>query len=504
MLETVKQAGIGSIVPVYKEINQEIDAIEYFAKLSNYGRKKNSLLIEKDGKSIGSADPCLVFTGKGDNFEIKALNEAGKRCLGFIKKDFGFCDKVIYSNGRIYGSLAKATKSVSEDQRLRLKTHIDIMRAVAFKFEPVSKPFEHYAGLFGIVSSDFNANGIYPEDGMNEPDYLLYFLDNMFIVDHESKKTYLIANALITDNKKEKVHEQCSRTIKNYEKFLERKLPKNKKLKKKAFEANYLAKNDFSNVLKEAKKNILEGNILHIAASRRVACNYNSEALDIYSKLKLRSDSAFYINDESGISAGALEGTSVIARGEDVEMSVETSRVFGAFTDNDLGNRHEAILRSDETGAVNHTLLLDAARNDVAKISVFGTRHASRLFSVDRNSFALSLSSTVKGVIKKDLDGLHALAFSFDIGIPRKNSAALLGVLEKEKRGLCLGSFVHIGPDKDMESSSASVLRIKKDKIFFNCVSHVFYNLNDEDEAQRNEDKVMGKLDIIKSAGEFK
>ena len=149
MLESVKQAKIGSIIPVYKELNSEIDAFEYFAKLSNYGKKKNSLLIENNGKSIGTANPCLMLAGKGDNFEIKALNEAGKRYLGFIKKDFSFCDKAVYNKDKIYGSLARVNKEVSEDQRLRLKTHADVIRAVAFKLEPVLKPLEHYAGLFG-------------------------------------------------------------------------------------------------------------------------------------------------------------------------------------------------------------------------------------------------------------------------------------------------------------------------------------------------------------------
>jgi len=512
LLETVKQAKVGSIIPVYKEINQEIDAFEYFAKLSNYGRKKNSLLIENNGKSIGTANPCLVLTGKGDNFEIKALNEAGKRFLGFIKKDFSFCDKATYSNGRIYGVLSKAKKSVSEDQRLRMRTHADIIRAVAFKLEPVLKPLEHYAGLFGVISSDFMGSvEELPdvEDRMNDPDYLLYFLDNMFIVDHDSKKTYFIANALVTDSKKDKIYGQCSSTIKSYEKFLDKKLLRNKKLKKKAFEANYLPKDEFLNALKDAKRNIIEGNALHLALSRGAICNYNSEALDIYAKLKLRSNSVFYINDESGISIGALEGSSVIVKGENektVELSIETSRVLRNDTimDNDLDNRHEAILRSDETGAVNHTLLLDAARNDVAKVSVFGTRHASRLFSVNRNGHALGISSTIKGILKKDLDALHALVFCFDIGVPRMKSAALLKALEKKKRGLCLGSFMHIAPDKEMEGSSAGVLRITKDKICFNCTSNVFYNINEEDEAQKNEDRLLGKLGIIKSAGEFK
>ena len=508
MLETVKQARIGSIIPVYKELNQEIDAFEYFAKLSNYGKKKNSLLIENNRKSIGTANPCLVLTGKGDNFEIKALNEAGKRFLGFIKKDFGFCDKVTYGNGRIYGVLSKAKKSVSEEQRLRMRTHADIIRAVAFKFEPVLKPLEHYTGLFGFVSSDFISEEA-AEDAANDPDYVLYFLDNMFIVDHDSKKTYFIANALVTDNKKDKIYGQCSSTIKSYEKFLDKKLGKNKKLKKKAFEADYLPKDEFLNALKDAKRNIIEGNALHLALSRGAVCNYNSEALDIYAKLKLRSDSVFYINDESGISIGTFLGTNLAVKGENkkhVEFNLETAAVLKGndAIDNDLDNKHEVMLRCDESEAVNHTILLDAARNDVAKVSFFGTRHAAKLFSINKSGHTLSLSSVIKGILKKDLDALHALEFVFDIGIPRIKSAALLRVLEKEKKGLCLGAFIHAAPDKELESSSAEVLRLKKDKIYFKCASHVFYNTNEEDEARKNEERLLGKFGIIKSAGEFK
>ena len=493
MLETIKQARIGSIIPVYKEINQEIDAFEYFAKLSNYGKKKNSLLIEDKSKSIGTANPCLVLAGKGDNFEIRALNEAGKRFLAFIKKDFGFCDKATYSNGRIYGSLPKAKKAASEEQRLKTKTHADIMRAVAFKFESVLKPLEHYTGLFGMISPDFISESN-SDDKINDPDYLLYFLDNMFIVDHDLKKTYFIANALVTDSKKDKIYGQCSSTIKSYEKLLEKKLLKNKKFKKKAFEASYLAKEEFLNALKDAKRNIIEGNAFHLALSRGAICNYNSEALDIYAKLKLSNDNAFYINDDSGISIGASFGTNVAVKGGNVEFNLETAAVLkdNNAMDNDLDNRYEVMLRSDEAAAVSHTILLDMARNDVAKVSSFGTRHVDKLFSINKKDHALSLSSSVKGMLKKELDGLHA----FDAGIPRIKAA--------EKSGLCLSAFIHVAPDKELESSYAEAFRIKKDKIHFKSVSNVFYNTNEEQEAGKNESKLLAKLDIIKSAGEFK
>ncbi|MEK6869750.1 MAG: hypothetical protein AABX74_05940, partial [Nanoarchaeota archaeon] len=96
MLEQVKEAKIGSIIPVYKELNEEIDALDYFRKLSNYGNKKNSILMQNNEKSFGSADPCLMVTGRGNNFEIAALNNLGRKFLSFIKKDFKFCDKAIY------------------------------------------------------------------------------------------------------------------------------------------------------------------------------------------------------------------------------------------------------------------------------------------------------------------------------------------------------------------------------------------------------------------------
>ena len=212
--------------------------MEYFAKLSNYGRKKNSLLIEHGHKTIGSANPCLVVSGKGNYFEIKALNDVGKRFLQFIKKDFGFCDKTVYGRDKIYGTLTPSRKAVSEDQRLKAKTHMDIIRTVAFSFKPTNKPFMPYCGMFGIVSYDFidNLEDLPSnEDEMNEPDYILYFLDNMFIVDHKLNRTYFVANAMITDNKKEKVYEQCNKTLKNYEELMSKKVLKPKKFKKKEF-----------------------------------------------------------------------------------------------------------------------------------------------------------------------------------------------------------------------------------------------------------------------------
>ena len=88
----VKNAKIGSIVPIVETLPYALDPVEYFAKLSDYGRKSHCVLLEsadivpKYGeKSLGSANPCLKIVGRNDDFEIIALNGLGIKFIEFDK-----------------------------------------------------------------------------------------------------------------------------------------------------------------------------------------------------------------------------------------------------------------------------------------------------------------------------------------------------------------------------------------------------------------------------------
>jgi len=208
---TIKNAKIGTIVPIVETLPYALEPVEFFAKLSDYGNKKNSILLEsadivpKYGeRSLGSADPCLKVQGKNEDFEIAALNELGVRFIKFLKNDFDFCDKVEYKKDKIVGKLRPKRGFVSEEERLKLKNHMDIIRNIVFKFNPTKKPFVPYCGLFGSISYDFiDQFEDLPKnkkDIIKDPDYLLYFLDNLFLIDHKQNKTFFVANALITDN----------------------------------------------------------------------------------------------------------------------------------------------------------------------------------------------------------------------------------------------------------------------------------------------------------------
>ncbi|MCH8004221.1 MAG: chorismate-binding protein [Nanoarchaeota archaeon] len=520
MLESVKQAKIGSIVPVYKEIYEEMDALEYFKKLSSYGNKKNSIFMQSNEKSFGSANPCLVVIGKDDDFEIIALNNLGKKFLNFIKKDFKFCDKATYSKGKIYGTLTPTRKSVAEEERLRLKTHMDIIRTIAFKFNPTTKPFMPYCGMFGMISYDFvNQIEDLPrneEDIIKDPDYVLYFLDNMFIVEHKTKKTYFVANALVIDNNKEKTYKDCNKIINNYEKLMSKKVPKGKKPKKKELKISYdTSKDEFTGVIRSLKKHINEGDIVYAAPSRTTILNYNSEPLDLYSELKTSSpgNTMFYVNDGYGvsISSGATSFLSVLGDSEkSLELNIYTSKVPRGITedeiDKDLDNKYEAMLKVDDNEIAYNTMLVDAARNDVARVSRPGTRYVDKLFTVDKLAKSQYFTSNVRGVLIENFDALHAYlaTINFEKGIPKIKSMQLLRKLEKTKRSFTAGSVVYISPEKEMLSMTIEPIRVKKDKIYFGTSFRVFHNSNDEKEFKARDIKDAELLDAIKSAGGFK
>lgn len=529
-LEKIKKAKLGDIVPIYKVIDGPINAVEFFAKLSNYGAKKNSILLEsadivpKYGElSLGSASPCLKLTGFKEDFEIKALSNLGKKFLKLLKKDLSFCDKVIYRQDTIKGKLAPKRKNVSEDVRLKLKTHIDIIRAVAFKFRPTTKPFIPYCGLFGAISYDFiDQFEDLPqneEDILQNPDYELYFLDNLFLTDHKKGKTYLVANALITDNNKNEIYKNCVKTIAAYEKVLSKKLPKNKKFKaKKQVIETDTKKEEYEEIVNVMRTHILQGDIFQVVPSRTIIADYNAEPLDIYRQLRDLNPSPymFYMNQTNGILLGASPEMALRVQGDDKRI-VEIRPIAGTKprglinenVDADLDSRYETQLKIDEKELAEHTMLIDLARNDVAKVSETGTRYCNEPFIVEKYSHVQHLVSNVNGVLKKELDALHAYLATMNMGTltgcPKVEAMKLIRKYEKNKRGFYGGSVGYITPSGDMDTTI--VIRsmfLKGNKAYVRAGAGIVYDSIPKSEFLETEKKAMACLKAIKLAGGLK
>ncbi|MBI2575680.1 anthranilate synthase component 1 [Candidatus Woesearchaeota archaeon] len=529
-LERVKRAKAGEIVTIVKTLSTPINATEFFCKLSDYGRKKYSLFFEsadivpKYGElSLGSASPCLKVSGKGPSFEIQSLNQVGFSFLKAIKKDLSFCDKLVHKKNTLYGTLSPKRKNVSEDERLRLKTHLDILRVIAGKFKPTSKPFIPYCGLFGAIGYDFiDQFEDLPKnehDILQAPDYEMYYLNNLFITDHKKGETSIIVNILITEGSREQLYQNALRTIQLYEKTLEKKLAKPKPFKEKKQEiATSTSKAEFENTVATLKNHILRGDIFQVVPSRTVIADYNAEPISIYEHLKKINPSPymFYVAMDQGILLGASPEMAIRVQGEEkktVEIrpiaGTKPRGIIGGTVNEDLDSRYETELKIDRKELAEHTMLIDLARNDVAKVSETGTRYCNEPFVVEKYSHVQHLVSNVKGILKEGFDALHAYLATMNMGTltgcPKVEAMKLLRIHEKERRGFYGGSVGYITPSGDLDA--AIIIRsmfLKGGKAHIRSGAGIVFDSMPEQEFFETEKKAKACLVAIKNAGGFK
>ncbi|GAG30083.1 unnamed protein product, partial [marine sediment metagenome] len=210
--QIILNAEPGQIIPIVKQIDID-NPMDFFAKISDYGRSPNCCLFESkeylagtSALSFGTARPALYLTGTANDFSIKALTKSGKRMIEYLacdEKRFSFCESVEFGDDAITGKIKKIDKLVDEQTRLKTTNQMDVLRAVAFAFKLASKPFRVTCGLLGALSYDFidqfeklPAN---KENLLCNPDYELYFADNIFLMDHQHKQGYIIVNVIITN-----------------------------------------------------------------------------------------------------------------------------------------------------------------------------------------------------------------------------------------------------------------------------------------------------------------
>ena len=155
--EIIAAAGAGQIVPMVKEL-KIADPVEFFARMSDYGRAGNCALFEardylaENALSFGTARPALYLSGTGVDFSIRSLSDTGRRMLSYLsskRERFGFCESVEFGTEAITGKIKQVSKLVDEQTRLTSTNQMDVLRAVAFSFSLASKPFRVTCGLLG-------------------------------------------------------------------------------------------------------------------------------------------------------------------------------------------------------------------------------------------------------------------------------------------------------------------------------------------------------------------
>ena len=169
-------------------------------------------------------------------------------------------------------------------------------------------------------------------------------------------------------------------------------------------------KKQFCEMVEKAKHHIHEGDIFQIVLSNRLSAPFEGSLFDTYRVLRTINPSPymFYFSGTDVEVAGASPETLVkLEDGVLHTFPLAGTRPRGKNEEED--KKLETELLADEKEIAEHNMLVDLGRNDLGKISKFGTVNVEKLHSIERYSHVMHIGSTVRGDIKEEYDALDAI-----------------------------------------------------------------------------------------------
>lgn len=267
-------------------------------------------------------------------------------------------------------------------------------------------------------------------------------------------------------------------------------------------------KEQFCEMVDKAKHYIHEGDIFQIVLSNRLAAPFEGSLLNTYRMLRTINPSPymFYFSGTDVEVAGASPETLVkLVNGVLHTFPLAGTRPRGRTDAEDRAL--EAELLADKKELAEHNMLVDLGRNDLGKISKFGTVQVEKFHTIERFSHVMHIGSTVRGEIRADKDALDAIEAVLPAGTlsgaPKLRACQLIGELENNKRGIYGGAIGYIDFTGNMDTCIAIRIVYKKNgKVFVRSGAGIVADSVPENEFEECLNKAKSSLKALELAQE--
>ena len=400
-----------------------------------------------DLKSLLLVDSALRISALGDTVTITALSDNGAALLALLDTALpAGIENTPLANGRTLRFPAVSTL-LDEDARLCSLSVFDAFRLLQ---ELVSVPADEREAMFfgGLFAYDLVA-GFEDLPQLKSdtacPDYCFYLAETLLVIDHQSKKTR-IQCSLFTPLSEEKA--RLNRRIDELRQLLNtppQPLPV-EKMEQMRSTCNQ-SDEEYGAVVRQMQKAIRAGEIFQVVPSRQFSlpCPSPLAAYDVLKKSN-PSPYMFFMQDNDFTLFGASPESSLKYDADSRQIEIypiagtrPRGRRADGSLDRDLDSRIELEMRTDHKELSEHLMLVDLARNDLARICTPGSRYVADLTKVDRYSFVMHLVSRVVGELRHDLDALHAYRACMNMGTlsgaPKERAMQLIAGAEGKRRG---------------------------------------------------------------------
>lgn len=292
-------------------------------------------------------------------------------------------------------------------------------------------------------------------DELGMPDACLMFFDTVLAFDHVRQELLLIATADLQRKRPQAAYADAVRRIADLQRRLAKPLPRETrhaargKLRLKA----RTRKQDFLAAVQRIREYIAAGDIFQAVLSQRFDVEPGADPFSIYRALRIVNPSPYMYFLRMGLRrpgdthiAGSSPELLVRVHGRKVEYRpIAGTRPRG---ESEVMDRQiEAELRADEKEVAEHIMLVDLGRNDVGRVSEYGSVQVKDLMFVERYSHVMHLVTALEGQLREGLSAVDAFRACFPAGTltgaPKVRAMEIIEELEPARRGLYGGSVFY-------------------------------------------------------------
>jgi anthranilate synthase component I len=314
------------------------------------------------------------------------------------------------------------------------------------------------AGAVGYFSYDvvrqLEQIGEHANDDLSLPDCELLFFDRLLAFDHLRHQIHIVAAADVSRENPRQAYDLAVRDIATLENQLTaglrpatwRRTSKAKTGKLKIHAGTSRAK--FMRNVERSKEYIAAGDIFQIVLSQRLDFAPGIEPFDLYRALRQINPSPYlyFLRMGQRQILGSSPEMLVRVTGRKLEYRpIAGTHPRGRDETEDL--RLDEQMRNDEKERAEHVMLVDLGRNDLGRVSEYGSVKVKDLMYVERYSHVMHLVSALEGTLRKDLGALDAFAACFPAGTlsgaPKVRAMQIIEELEPVRRGIYGGSVLY-------------------------------------------------------------
>jgi len=451
-------AGPANLIPVYREFAADLETpVSVYLKLMS--EISPSFLLEsvEGGEQVG-------------RYSFVGVNPRG----------------MISLNGR----------SITDQRQDRTETRdladgedlLDVIKNELGRFTPADLPGlpRFQGGAVGYLGYDvvryFENLPETAESVLDIPDAVFLLADTLVVFDHARHRLILLANARVNGDVEASYVDAIQRIEQVSEKLL-RPLPaiphQRWGAKRKNNAASALVSNmepeQYQKIVADAKEYIAAGDIFQVVLSQRFSRQTSAHPFAIYRALRMLNPSPymFYFDFGNDLDIQVIGASPEMhVRLEDGVASVRPiagTRPRGLTPQQDAELAEE--LLADPKERAEHVMLIDLGRNDIGRVSDYGTVHVRDLMVVEKYSHVMHIVSHVEGKIKPNMDAYDLMRATFPAGTvsgaPKVRAMEIIEELEGQRRGLYAGAVGYFSYDGSMDTCIAIRTMLVQDETVY-------------------------------------